>query len=90
MLTGKPHQIGFGVAGTVPASDYSVLCLQQHLMMFIYQQRAKRMIAVIACLSRNGYGSLEMLKVSIVQENILYIISLIIADSESCEFLTKL
>jgi hypothetical protein len=73
VLTGKPHQIGFGVAGTVLASDYSVLCPQQYSIMFIHQQRAKRVIAVVAGLLRKDYGSFEMSKVYIVQENILYL-----------------
>jgi hypothetical protein len=73
VLAGKPHQVGLGVAGTVMAGDYRIFRLQQSLIMFIHQQRAKRMIAVVAGLLRNGYGSFEMSKVYVVQANFLYL-----------------
>jgi hypothetical protein len=49
VLTRKPHQIRLGVTGAITARHYAILCCQQHVVVFIHQDRAKGMIAVISC-----------------------------------------
>jgi len=71
MLSGQPHKIDLRMTCAVTASNYCIFRLQQYLIMFIYQQRAKRMIAVVARLLCNGYGSSQMLKVGFVHVSIL-------------------
>jgi hypothetical protein len=63
VLTGKPHQIGFGMASTVTTSNYSILCSQHHLIIFIHQQRAERVITMFTGVSCDFNGSTQVVKV---------------------------
>ena len=52
VLRGESHQIGFGVAGTITLGDYSILRLQENMVMVVHEHCAKGMIAMFTGLPR--------------------------------------
>jgi hypothetical protein len=80
VLRGKPHQVGLSMTGAIAHRDDGIFCLQQHLVIFIHKDRAKRMVAVFSCsLGELNRGS-QMLEVSIVHKN--NPISMLLQNSE--------
>src|SRR3972149_11394395 len=66
MPAGKPHEIRFGMTGAISACDHGIFGPQQHLIVFVNQQRAKGMVAMFARLPCNISRGSEMLKICLV------------------------
>ena len=73
MLTRKPHKVRLGMTGTVTLRHHRVFGLQQDPVIFIHQDRPKRMIAVLAGESGDFNGCSKMLEIGVIQRVLLAI-----------------
>jgi hypothetical protein len=70
MLGGEPHQVCFGMVGDIVLGHDRILGLKNNLVVGIYQQRAKGMVAMRPGLRGEGDGCTKMLKIRFVHQMI--------------------